>query len=211
MPTPAEIHQDGLALTPPMGWNSWNSFGANISHDAICQVADSMVALGYKAAGYEYLVIDDIWHGCRGEDGYLQEDSKKFPQGMKAVADYVHSKGLKFGMYSDAGVKTCAGKPGSFGFETQDAQSFAKWEIDFLKYDYCYAPEEYQTAIDLYTRMGKALRDTGRKILFSVCEWGAQEPLAVGRGGRRTHVALDVRTWSTSGTPRRTATRASAS
>jgi alpha-galactosidase len=194
MPTAAEIHQDGLALTPPMGWNSWNSFGANISHDAICQTADAMVTLGYKAAGYEYVVIDDIWHGCRGEDGHLQEDRQKFPHGMKALADYVHSKGLKFGIYSDAGVKTCAGKPGSFGHEEQDAQTFAQWGIDFLKYDYCYAPEDYQTAIKLYTRMGKALRDTDRKIVFSVCEWGSRSPWlwAAAAGAHMWRATFDV-------------------
>ena len=194
MPTPAELHQDGLALTPPMGWNSWNSFGGNISQQAIFETADAMVATGLKAAGYEYLVIDDHWHGCRGEDGFLQEDRKKFPDGMNAVADYVHSKGLKFGMYSDAGVKTCGGRPGSFGFEKQDAQQFAKWEIDFLKFDYCYAPEDYQTAIELYNRMGRELRATGRKIVFSVCEWGPRSPWlwAAQAGGHLWRVSFDV-------------------
>lgn len=164
-----------LAQTPPMGWNSWNTFGSNISETMIREMADAMVNLGYKDAGYEYLVIDDCWSQLeRNENGRLVADEKKFPNGMKAVSDYVHSKGLKFGMYSCAGVRTCAGYPGSFDHEFVDAQSFADWGVDFLKYDFCYKPELANGPL-LYHRMGLALKATGREILYSACNWGHDE------------------------------------
>ena len=126
-----------LAKTPPMGWNSWNTFGANISEQLILETADAMVEKGYRDAGYEYLVIDDCWSlKERGADGKLIPDPEKFPHGMKYVADYVHSKGLKFGMYSCAGLRTCAGYPSSYDHEYVDAQTFADWGVDFLKYDF---------------------------------------------------------------------------
>ncbi|MBD5460677.1 MAG: glycoside hydrolase family 27 protein [Lachnospiraceae bacterium] len=161
--------------TPPMGWNSWNTFGSDISEDLIRETADSMVAAGLPDYGYEYLVIDDCWSlRERDSQGRLTADPAKFPHGMKAVADYVHSKGLKFGMYSCAGNLTCAGYPGSFEHEFTDAATFAEWGVDFLKYDYCYhsplIPGEY-----LYRRMGLALENCGRDILFSACSWGADE------------------------------------
>lgn len=161
--------------TPPMGWNSWNTFGSDINEDLIRETADSMVAAGLPDCGYEYLVIDDCW-SLRERDGQgrLVADPAKFPHGMKAVADYVHGKGLKFGMYSCAGNLTCAGYPGSFEHEFTDAATFAEWGVDFLKYDYCYhsplIPGEY-----LYRRMGLALENCGRNILFSACSWGADE------------------------------------
>ena len=128
-----------LAQTPPMGWNSWNTFGSNINEQLIFEIADAMVDKGYRDAGYEYLVIDDCW-SCRERDrsGKLVADPEKFPHGMKYVADYVHSKGLKFGMYSAAGIMTCAGYPGSYGHEYQDAHTFAEWGVDYLKYDLCH-------------------------------------------------------------------------
>ena len=164
-----------VKLTPPMGWNSWNTFGANINEQLIFETADAMVAKGLPQKGYEYLVIDDCW-SLRERDANqrLTADPEKFPHGMKAVADYVHSKGLKFGMYSCAGNLTCAGYPGSFEHEFLDAETFAEWEVDFLKYDYCYhspiIPGKY-----LYRRMGLALENCGRDILFSACSWGADE------------------------------------
>ncbi len=164
-----------VKLTPPMGWNSWNTFGANINEQLIFETADAMAAKGLPQKGYEYLVIDDCWSlRERDEKERLVADPEKFSHGMKAVADYVHSKGLKFGMYSCAGNLTCAGYPGSFEHEFLDAETFASWGVDFLKYDYCYhspiIPGKY-----LYRRMGLALENCGRDILFSACSWGADE------------------------------------
>ena len=130
-----------LAQRPPMGWNSWNTFGSNISEQLIMEIADAMVDKGLRDAGYEYVVIDDCWSlRERGEDGKLVADPEKFPHGMKYLSDYVHSKGLKFGMYSCAGTLTCAGYPASFDHEYLDAQTFADFGVDFLKYDFCYKP-----------------------------------------------------------------------
>lgn len=157
---------------PPMGWNSWNTFGENISESLIREIADAMVDLGYLDAGYNYLVIDDCWsERQRDSNGRLVPDRKKFPSGMKALADYVHSKGLKFGMYSCAGVRTCADYPGSFGHEFVDAETFAEWGVDYLKYDYCFRPDHAPGYV-LYRKMGLALRNCGRDILFSACNWG---------------------------------------
>lgn len=165
-----------LAKRPPMGWNSWNTFGENISDQLIRETADAMVEKGYLAAGYNYLVIDDCWAEMeRGADGRLVPDHKKFPNGMKAVADYVHSKGLKFGMYSCAGIRTCAGYPSSFDHEFVDAQTFADWGVDFLKYDFCNFPVTANCKAR-YHRMSMALKATGRDILFSACNWGVEEP-----------------------------------
>ena len=159
--------------TPPMGWNSWNTFGADINEQLIFDTADKMVETGLSALGYEYLVIDDCWAlKERDENGRLVADPQKFPHGMKAVADYVHSKGLKFGMYSCAGNLTCGGYPGSFEHEFIDAKTFAEWGVDFLKYDYCYHSNIIHGKY-LYRRMGLALKNCGRDILFSACTWGA--------------------------------------
>ena len=160
-----------LAKTPPMGWNSWNTFGENINEALMKETADAMVATGMRDAGYEYLVIDDCWSMKeRDKDGNLVADPVKFPNGMKAVADYVHSKGLKFGMYSCCGPLTCAGYPGSWGHEFDDAKFFANVGIDFLKYDNCYHPS--MPSHMSYNRMSLALKSTGRDILFSACNWG---------------------------------------
>lgn len=161
-----------LGMTPPMGWNSWNTFGWKINEDLIKGVADVFVESGLKDAGYEYIVIDDCWsRKQRDENGRLVPDADKFPSGMKALADYIHSKGLKMGMYSCAGTHTCGGFPGSFEHEFIDAQTFAEWDVDYLKYDYCYKPDHIPGEV-LYKRMGLALKNCGRDILFSACNWG---------------------------------------
>ena len=164
-----------VKLTPPMGWNSWNTFGENINEAMICEMADVMAESGLKEKGYEYLVIDDCWSlKERDEKERLVPDPEKFPHGMKAIADYVHAKGLKFGMYSCAGNLTCAGYPGSFEHEYLDAETFAEWGVDFLKYDYCYHSPIIHGKY-LYRRMGLALENCGREILFSACSWGNDE------------------------------------
>ena len=158
-----------------MGWNSWNTFAQNIDEKLIMETADIMAESGLLDAGYEYLVIDDCWAEMeRGADGKLVPDKNKFPHGMKYVADYVHSKGLKFGMYSCAGYMTCAGYPSSFEHEFTDAATFAEWGVDYLKYDYCYRPLTQQGHL-LYKRMGLALANCGRDICFSACSWGADQ------------------------------------
>ncbi len=171
---------DGLALRPPMGWNSWNKFGCNVSDKLIRGAADALVASGMKAAGYEYVVIDDCWQVSRAADGSIVVDAERFPSGMKALADYVHSKGLKFGIYSDAGTKTCAGRPGSKDHEAQDAKSYASWGVDYLKYDWC--SSEGQDTRDSYMKMSQALRASGRPIVFSLCEWGSTKPWTWAQG-----------------------------
>ena len=170
-----------IAPTPPMGWNSWNTFGHDLDEDLVRGVADVFVIEGLKEAGYEYVVIDDLWEADeRTPEGRLTWDVDKFPSGIPALAEYVHAKGLKFGIYSSAGIRTCAGKPASYGYEEKDAQTFAEWGVDFLKYDYCYKPLGV-SGVDLYRRMGQALRATGRDILFSACDWGHNDPAKWGR------------------------------
>ena len=160
--------------TPPLGWNTWNTFGANINEQLIIESADAMVETGLLDAGYKYLVIDDIWHlKERGADGRMVPDPEKFPRGMNYVADYVHSKGLKFGMYSCAGYLTCAGYPASYDYEWLDAQTFAEWGVDFLKYDFCFHPMTVRPDV-LYKRMALALANCGRDILLSACSWGSE-------------------------------------
>ena len=163
-----------LAETPQMGWNSWNKFAGNINEQMIRDMADAMVKEGLLDAGYIYLNMDDCWHGQRDADGFIQPDAKRFSSGIKALADYVHSKGLKFGIYSDAGRKTCAGMPGSFGHEYQDAIQYARWGIDYLKYDWC--SSEDINPVGAYGLMRDALRAAGRPIFFSMCEWGSSKP-----------------------------------
>lgn len=186
-----------LALTPPMGWNSWNSFGVAINETVVRETADALLSTGLKDHGYNYIVIDDCWSikDRRDGNGDLIPDPEKFPNGMKALADYVHDKGFKLGIYSDAAEKTCAGYPGSLGYEDQDAKLWSSWGIDFLKYDYCNAPLFDQgVAIERYTRMGAALRNSGREFLYSLCEWGNQAPHLWGRqvGGHMWRVSGDV-------------------
>jgi alpha-galactosidase len=164
-----------LAPTPPMGFNTWNTFQTKISEGMLKEMVDSFVSSGMRDAGYQYFVLDDGWMAMdRDQNGSLLADPVKFPHGMKAFADYVHSKGLKFGIYNCAGAKTCAGYPGTRGHEYEDARLYASWGVDFLKYDWCNtdslnAPEAYKT-------MSAALRATGRPIVFSICEWGDHAP-----------------------------------
>lgn len=190
-----------LALTPPMGWNSWNPFGENVSEKVIRETTDAMVRSGLKDVGFKYIVIDDIWQGGRDSTtGLLYPDPKRFPSGIKALADYVHSKGLKFGIYSDAGTLTCGDRPASFGHEEKDAMLFADWGVDYLKYDYCYCTDygsennDYKMAIARYKAMGDALKATGRPIVYSICEWGPRSPWLWGRevGGNLWRISYDV-------------------
>src|SRR5215203_5187478 len=149
---------EGLALTPPMGWNSWNTFQTNISEQLVKETADKLVSSGMKDVGYTYLVLDDGWMAMERDSitGDLVPDPIKFPNGIEPVVAYVHSKGLKFGLYNCAGTKTCAGYPGTRGYEYQDARNYAKWQIDYLKFDWC--STEGQNAKESYTTMSKATR-----------------------------------------------------
>ena len=165
---------EGLALTQQMGGNSWNKFATNINEELIKATADKMVELGLVEAGYVYLNLDDGWHGERDEHGFIHEDREKFPSGIKALADYLHARGLKLGIYSDAGTNTCACYAGSIGHEYQDAFTYASWGVDYLKYDWCYA--QNLNPIGAYTTMRSALKRAGRPILFSICEWGSNRP-----------------------------------
>jgi alpha-galactosidase len=165
---------NGLARTPPMGWNSWNKFACNVSEDLIKQAADAMVSSGMQDAGYQYVVIDDCWQVDRDAQGNIVPDAKRFPSGIKALADYVHGKGLKFGIYSDAGTGTCQNRPGGRGYEFQDARQYAAWGVDYLKYDWC--NHSTQDSRASYSIMRDALKKSGRPIVFSLCEWGSTKP-----------------------------------
>ena len=193
----ARAADNELALTPPMGWNSWNKFGCNVSEDLIKSMADATVSSGMKDAGYQYVVIDDCWQVSRDNSGNIVADPQRFPDGIKALADYVHSKGLKFGIYSDAGTKTCAKRPGSRGHEYQDASQYAAWGVDYLKYDWCNTGTEDAQAA--YTTMSDALKATGRPIVFSLCEWGSHKPWLWGAeaGGNLWRTTGDIKDrWS---------------
>ena len=191
-----------LAATPPMGWNSWNKFGCAVDEAIVRRQADAMAASGLAAAGYRYIVIDDCWQGSRDADGNIEADARRFPSGIRALADYVHAKGLKFGLYSDAGSLTCGGRPGSAGREFQDARRYAQWGVDYLKYDWCHTGSRDAEAA--YTIMAKALRESGRDIVLSICEWGTSHPErwgpAVGHLWRTTGDIYDAwqghRDWS---------------
>ncbi|MFI5206954.1 MAG: glycoside hydrolase family 27 protein [Gemmatimonadales bacterium] len=165
---------NGLARTPPMGWNSWNHFGCNVSEQLIRETADAMASSGMRDAGYKYLVIDDCWEVARDANGALVADSVRFAHGIRALADYVHSKGLKFGIYTDAGTQTCQGRPGTLDHEVQDARTFASWGVDYVKEDWCHARGLDPRA--QYTRFRDALAQSGRPIVLSICEWGSNQP-----------------------------------
>jgi len=186
---------ENLAQTPPMGWNSWNTFRLEINEDLVRGIADMFVERGFKDAGYEYIVIDDGWQIDRDAQGNIVVNDKKFPSGIKALADYVHAKGLKFGIYSDAGYKTCGGYPGSRGYEYQDARQYAAWGVDYLKYDWCATGN--QSAPDCYKLMRDALEKSGRPIVFSICEWGTTKPWSWAEGvGHLWRTTFDIRpTW----------------
>jgi alpha-galactosidase len=179
LPLPAlrELASNGLALTPPMGWNSWNTFQDTIDDKTVREIADALVASGLRDVGYVYVNIDDGWQGRRDAHGILQPNSK-FPD-MRGLADYVHAKGLKFGLYTVAGPISCVDKVGSHGYEEQDAGQFAKWGADFVKVDWCSAGELYSFDVDgraIFQKMGEALRETGRPMVYSICtgsrDWG---------------------------------------
>ena len=165
----------GLALTPPMGWNTWNTFQRDINEDLIKQTAQIIAESGLKDAGYEYVVIDDCWMTMeRDENGQLVADPEKFPSGMKALADYIHGLGLKFGIYNCAGTKTCAGFPGGRGHEYEDARLYASWGVDYVKYDWCNTNSA--NAEETYKTFGSALLAAGRPMILSMCEWGRNNP-----------------------------------
>jgi alpha-galactosidase len=165
---------NGVARTPPMGWNSWNKFACDVSESLIRDMADAAITSGMKDAGYQYIVIDDCWQVSRDAEGNIVPDAKRFPSGMKALGDYIHSKGLKFGIYSDAGTGTCQNRPGGRGYEFQDARQYAAWGVDYLKYDWCNHGTQNSEAS--YSIMRDALAKSGRPIVFGLCEWGSTKP-----------------------------------
>ena len=179
---------NGLGKTPQMGWNSWNHFGCKVNQTVIEQTADTFVSLGLDKLGYKYINVDDCWAKSRDKNGLVQPDTAAFPD-FQGMIDNVHSKGLFFGLYSDAGTKTCAGRPGSLGYEENDAKSYAEWKVDYLKYDNCnnnnLKPETN------YPVMRDALNKTGRSIFYSMCEWGRDDPA--------TWASLVGNSWRTTG------------
>lgn len=191
----ATTERGKLAPTPPMGWMTWNMFKGDISEQLIKETADAMVESGLRDAGYKYVFIDDLWQGGRDNRNNIIPDPKKFPNGIKALADYVHSKGLKLGIYSDAAQLTCGGCTASYGFEEQDARTFASWDVDYLKYDYCNAPEDSATARLRYKTMADALSKSGRDIVLGICEWGQRngEEWCEHVGGQLWRTSSDVR------------------
>jgi alpha-galactosidase len=180
-----------LAPVPPMGFNTWNRFGCDVDETLIRQTADAMVETGMRDAGYKYLVIDDCWQVERGADGRIIADPKKFAGGMKALADYLHSKGLLFGLYTDIGPKTCAGRPASAGFFDVDAATYAEWGVDYIKVDWCNCDD--LDAPSEYARFRDALRRTGRPIVLSICEWGRNDPWKWAKGvGQLWRTTADI-------------------
>jgi alpha-galactosidase len=195
VPMPSPVASNGLAKTPPMGWNSWNKFRNQVSDKMVREIADAMVTSGMKAAGYTYVNIDDTWEGAHRDAQGNITTNNKFPD-MKALSDYVHGKGLKLGIYSSPGPKTCAGYEGSYQHEAQDAKTFAGWGIDYLKYDWCSASQVYDntqaTMAAAYSKMGLGLLNSGRKIVYSLCQYGN---LDVGEWGEKAGGNL----WRTTG------------
>jgi alpha-galactosidase len=167
---------NGLARTPPMGWNSWNKFACKgLNEKVVRETADAMAGNGMKDAGYQFIIIDDCWQTGRDAAGNIVADAEHFPSGIKALADYIHGKGLKFGIYTDVGTMTCAKRPGSIGHEYQDAKQYANWGVDYLKEDWC-STLPGQNSESSYTLMRNALAEAGRPIVFSICEWGSTKP-----------------------------------
>ena len=167
---------NGLARTPPMGWNSWNKFACKgLNEKVVRETADAMASNGMKDAGYQFVILDDCWQTGRDAAGNILADAERFPSGIKALADYVHGKGLKLGIYTDVGTMTCAKRPGSIGHEYQDAKQYAAWGVDYLKEDWCNTLPG-QNSESSYTLMRNALADSGRPIVFSICEWGSTKP-----------------------------------
>ena len=166
---------NGLARTPQMGWNNWNSLGCDVSQSLLLDTSKVLLSSGLKDVGYQYVVLDDCWSDGRGEHGYLRIDESKFPSGMKFVASELHKMGFLFGMYSSAGEMTCARYEGSLDHEEKDAESWASWDVDYLKYDNCYHMGRFgypEISFNRYNNMAKALNATGRPILYSLCSWG---------------------------------------
>lgn len=187
--------EPSLAPTPPMGWMSWNFFADNIHEKELKEMADAMLSSGMANAGYHYIFIDDGWQGGRDNKNNIIADPVKFPSGIKALAKYLHDRGLKLGIYSDAAQLTCAGYTASLGFEEQDAKTFASWDVDYLKYDYCHAPTDVETAKIRYKKMADALRNSGRPIALGICEWGPRKPWlwAAEAGGQLWRTTYDIR------------------
>jgi alpha-galactosidase len=200
---------EGLAPTPPMGWNSWNTFKTEISEKLVMETADRMVSSGMRDAGYLYLVLDDGWMAKERDSlGNMIADPEKFPRGMKVLADYIHARGLKFGLYNCAGTRTCADYPGTRGYEYQDARFYASQGVDYLKFDWCNT--EGINAEEAYTTMSKALKAAGRPMIFSLCEWGTAKPWlwaarvgqlwrTTGDIGARFDGLKNMGTWSSNG------------
>jgi len=192
---------DKLCLTPPMGWNSWNVFTSTLDEKMVMEMADAMVNTGMRDLGYQYINMDDYWHDCtRAADGRPVANPQKFPHGIKWLSDYVHSKGLKLGIYSDAGDKTCGKCFGGFQHEEIDAKVYAEWGVDLLKYDFCFVPWKKAEALSRYKKMGDALKNSGRSIVYSLCNWGLFNPWEWGEsvGGNYWRTTPDIiDTWNT--------------
>jgi len=181
-----------LAATPPMGFNTWNRFGCDVSETLVREMAEAMVETGMRDAGYQYVVIDDCWQVARDDEGHIAPDPERFPSGMKALADHVHDLGLKFGLYTDAGPKTCQGRPGSLGYEEEDAGTYAAWGVDYVKVDWCHA--DSLNAPAHYARFRDAFASTGRPMVLSICEWGRNRPWEWGEGiGQLWRTTSDIR------------------
>lgn len=191
---------DKLCLTPAMGWNSWNVFTNTLDEKMVMEMADAMVSSGMRDLGYQYINMDDYWHdSTRAADGKPVANPQKFPHGIKWLSDYVHSKGLKLGIYSDAGDKTCGKCFGGFQHEEIDAKQYAEWGIDLLKYDFCFVPWKKKEALLRYKKMGDALKGSGRSITYSLCNWGLFAPWKWGEsvGGNYWRTTPDIiDTWS---------------
>jgi alpha-galactosidase len=170
----ADDHHVQIAATPPMGWNSWNKFACKVNEQLIRETADAIVTSGMKAAGYQYVNIDDCWQVSRDAKGVIVADATGFPSGIKALADYVHSKGLKLGVYTDAGRLTCQKRPGSYEHEAQDVSTYAEWGVDYVKIDWCYA-EGLDPEVQ-YAKFRDAFGQASRPMIFSICNWGVKAP-----------------------------------
>ena len=187
----AGANWENLAKTPPMGFNTWNAFGTKINEKLLREIVNAFIAKGFKEKGYEYIVIDDGWQIARDEKGNIIADPEKFPSGIKVLADYIHSKGLKFGIYTDAGMKTCEGRPGSRGYEFQDMKQYAEWGVDYVKIDWCYADGQNTKAS--YSLFRDAIKASGRPMVLSICEWGLTKPWLWARGiGHLWRTTLDI-------------------
>uniref|UniRef100_A0A6B2L6K9 Alpha-galactosidase n=1 Tax=Arcella intermedia TaxID=1963864 RepID=A0A6B2L6K9_9EUKA len=186
---------NGVGRTPAMGYNTWNDFRCDISETDIKDAADAIIRQGLDKVGYVYVNMDDCWAKGRYPNGTVYPDPTTFPNGIKHVADYVHSKGLKFGIYSDRGTLTCAGRPGSENYEKIDAQTYASWGVDYLKEDSCYASGDHQTAFTQYGLMRDALNSTGRPIYFSLCGWNSWYSPVGWSLGNSWRIAGDCNTW----------------